>query len=160
MFTVSSCTQWPPAPAGLETEGVPSLPCGLPPTSCSSQQIYYWEADSRNETEKMKVLFLPETAVKLKNLTSHTKYLVSISAFNAAGDGPKSDPRQGHTHEAGRKTVSPFHRPLSAQLLRATAPSSLSSCPMTLRAEESPFLSVPTALCSACPITHIPCRWA
>ncbi|KFO25348.1 Protein sidekick-1 [Fukomys damarensis] len=63
-------------------------------------QIYYWEAGSQNETEKMKVLFLPEPAVKLKNLTSHTKYLVSISAFNAAGDGPKSDPRQGRTHQA------------------------------------------------------------
>ncbi|OBS57847.1 hypothetical protein A6R68_11025 [Neotoma lepida] len=52
---------------------------------CSAQQIYYWEVDSRNETEKLKVLFLPEPVVKIKNLTSHTKYLVSISAFNAAG---------------------------------------------------------------------------
>ncbi|EGV95786.1 Protein sidekick-1 [Cricetulus griseus] len=64
------------------------------------REIYYWEADSRNETEKMKVLFLPEPVVKIKNLTSHTKYQVSISAFNAAGDGPKSDPRQGRTHQA------------------------------------------------------------
>ncbi|PNI35199.1 SDK1 isoform 4 [Pan troglodytes] len=63
-------------------------------------QIYYWEADSQNETEKMKVLFLPEPVVRLKNLTSHTKYLVSISAFNAAGDGPRSDPQQGRTHQA------------------------------------------------------------
>ncbi|XP_027730561.1 protein sidekick-1 isoform X1 [Vombatus ursinus] len=63
-------------------------------------KIYYWEADSQNETENMKVLFLPETVVKLKNLTSHTKYLVSISAFNAAGDGPKSEPRQGRTQQA------------------------------------------------------------
>ncbi|XP_048186046.1 protein sidekick-1 isoform X1 [Perognathus longimembris pacificus] len=63
-------------------------------------KIYYWEADSQNETEKMKVLFLPEPLVKLKNLTSHTKYLVSISAFNAAGDGPKSQPLQGRTHQA------------------------------------------------------------
>ncbi|XP_040607207.1 protein sidekick-1 isoform X3 [Mesocricetus auratus] len=63
-------------------------------------KIYYWEADSRNETEKMKVLFLPEPVVKIKNLTSHTKYLISISAFNAAGDGPKSDPHQGRTHQA------------------------------------------------------------
>ncbi|KAM7142872.1 protein sidekick-1 [Molossus nigricans] len=63
-------------------------------------KIYYWEAGSQNETEKMKVLFLPETTVKLKNLTSHTRYLVSISAFNAAGDGPRSDPRQGRTHQA------------------------------------------------------------
>lgn len=64
--------------------------------------MYYWEADSPNDTEKMKVLFLPETVVKLKNLTSHTQYLVSISAFNAAGDGPRSDPRPGRTLQAGR----------------------------------------------------------
>ncbi|XP_070951518.1 protein sidekick-1 isoform X3 [Macaca nemestrina] len=63
-------------------------------------KIYYWEADSQNDTEKMKVLFLPEPVVRLKNLTSHTEYLVSISAFNAAGDGPRSDPRQGCTHQA------------------------------------------------------------
>nr|XP_053782234.1 protein sidekick-1 isoform X3 [Desmodus rotundus] len=63
-------------------------------------KVYYWEADSPNDTEKMKVLFLPETVVKLKNLTSHTQYLVSISAFNAAGDGPRSDPRPGRTHQA------------------------------------------------------------
>ncbi|XP_032182933.1 protein sidekick-1 isoform X3 [Mustela erminea] len=69
-------------------------------------KVYYWEADSQNETEKMKVLFLPETVLKLKNLTSHTQYLVSISAFNAAGDGPQSDPRQGRTHQAAPGTPS------------------------------------------------------
>ncbi|XP_022356160.1 LOW QUALITY PROTEIN: protein sidekick-1 [Enhydra lutris kenyoni] len=69
-------------------------------------KVYYWEAESQNETEKMKVLFLPETVLKLKNLTSHTQYLVSISAFNAAGDGPQSDPRQGRTHQAAPGTPS------------------------------------------------------
>ncbi|XP_034525631.1 protein sidekick-1 isoform X2 [Ailuropoda melanoleuca] len=69
-------------------------------------KVYYWEAGSQNETEKMKVLFLPETVVKLKNLTSHTQYLVSISAFNAAGDGPQSAPRQGRTHQAAPGTPS------------------------------------------------------
>ncbi|VFV22790.1 Hypothetical predicted protein [Lynx pardinus] len=69
-------------------------------------KVYYWEADSQNETEKMKVLFLPETVLKLKNLTSHTPYRVSISAFNAAGDGPRSDPRQGRTHQAAPGTPS------------------------------------------------------
>lgn len=49
----------------------------------------------------MKVLFLPETTVRLKNLTSHTRYLVCISAFNAAGDGPRSRPSAGRTHQAG-----------------------------------------------------------
>ncbi|KAF6082866.1 sidekick cell adhesion molecule 1 [Phyllostomus discolor] len=63
-------------------------------------KVYYWEADSPNDTEKMKVLFLPETVVRLKNLTSHTQYLLSISAFNAAGDGPRSDPRPGRTLQA------------------------------------------------------------
>ncbi|KAL2298923.1 hypothetical protein Nmel_014533, partial [Mimus melanotis] len=48
----------------------------------------------------VKVLFLPETSVRLKNLTSHTRYLVCISAFNAAGDGPRSSPAQGRTHQA------------------------------------------------------------
>lgn len=83
-----------------ETGRHPSEPPGLQPPL--PQQIYYWEADSQNDTEKMRVLFLPETTAKLKNLTSHTKYLVSISAFNAAGDGPRSAPQPGCTHQAGR----------------------------------------------------------
>ncbi|XP_009073929.1 PREDICTED: protein sidekick-1-like, partial [Acanthisitta chloris] len=62
--------------------------------------IYYWESDTQNDTEKVKVLFLPETTVRLKNLTSHTRYMVCISAFNAAGDGPRSSPSQGKTHQA------------------------------------------------------------
>ncbi|KAK2533702.1 hypothetical protein Q9233_004916 [Columba guinea] len=62
--------------------------------------IYYWESDTQNDTEKVKVLFLPETTVRLKNLTSHTQYMVCISAFNAAGDGPRSSPSQGRTHQA------------------------------------------------------------
>lgn len=57
--------------------------------------------DCQNDTEKVKVLFLPETTVRLKNLTSHTKYLVCVSAFNAAGDGPRSSPKQGRTLQAG-----------------------------------------------------------
>lgn len=70
-------------------------------TSHCFQQIYYWESDVQNDTEKVKVLFLPETTVRLKNLTSHTRYLVCISAFNAAGDGPRSRPSTGRTHQAG-----------------------------------------------------------
>lgn len=85
-----------PPPAG---KGGPAQaacdPCSL--------QIYYWEAGGQNDTEKVKVLSLPETVVKLKNLTSHSRYLVSISAFNAAGDGPRSEPRPGRTHQAGRR---------------------------------------------------------
>ncbi|XDC67877.1 hypothetical protein R6Z07M_019059 [Ovis aries] len=69
-------------------------------------KIYYWEADSQNATEKMRVLFLPETTARLKNLTSHTEYLVSISAFNAAGDGPRSEPQPGCTLQAAPGTPS------------------------------------------------------
>lgn len=60
----------------------------------------------QNDTEKVKVLFLPETTVRLKNLTSHTQYMVCISAFNAAGDGPRSSPSQGRTHQAGTGPMS------------------------------------------------------
>nr|XP_023670687.1 protein sidekick-1 isoform X1 [Paramormyrops kingsleyae]XP_023670688.1 protein sidekick-1 isoform X1 [Paramormyrops kingsleyae] len=63
-------------------------------------KIYYWEKDNQNETEKVKVLFVPETAMRLKNLTSYTSYVVRLSAFNAAGDGPLSEPRRGRTLQA------------------------------------------------------------
>ncbi|ELR62536.1 Protein sidekick-1, partial [Bos mutus] len=94
---------WPPVPRLRRG----ATPLSLPASSLrSSRQIYYWEADSQNDTEKMRVLFLPETTAKLKNLTSHTKYLVSISAFNAAGDGPRSEPQPGCTHQAAPGTPS------------------------------------------------------
>ncbi|KAG7459979.1 hypothetical protein MATL_G00216340 [Megalops atlanticus] len=63
-------------------------------------KIHYWEQDGQNETEKVKILFLPETTIRLKNLTSYTSYLVKLSAFNAAGDGPMSEPRRGRTLQA------------------------------------------------------------
>ncbi|XP_036384090.1 protein sidekick-1 isoform X2 [Megalops cyprinoides] len=63
-------------------------------------KIHYWEKDNQNETEKVKILFVPETTVRLKNLTSYTTYLVKLSAFNAAGDGPLSEPRRGRTLQA------------------------------------------------------------
>ncbi|XP_035260908.1 protein sidekick-1 isoform X3 [Anguilla anguilla] len=63
-------------------------------------KIHYWERDNRNETEKVKILFVPETAVRLKNLTSYSTYLVKLCAFNAAGDGPLSEPRRGRTLQA------------------------------------------------------------
>ncbi|KAJ7315846.1 hypothetical protein JRQ81_002008 [Phrynocephalus forsythii] len=63
-------------------------------------KIYFWEAQRQNETEKVKTLFLPENGVKLKNLTGYTAYLVTILAFNAAGDGPRSPPIRGRTQQA------------------------------------------------------------
>lgn len=64
-------------------------------------QIYFWEAQRRNLTERVKTLFLAENGVKLKNLTSYTTYMVSVAAFNAAGDGPRSPPTRGQTQQAG-----------------------------------------------------------
>ncbi|KAL4624411.1 protein sidekick-1-like [Arapaima gigas] len=69
-------------------------------------KIYYWEKDNQNETEKVKILFLPETSVRLKNLTSYTSYMVRLLAFNAAGDGPLSEPRRGRTLQAAPSLAS------------------------------------------------------
>ncbi|RXN16122.1 sidekick-1-like isoform X2 [Labeo rohita] len=56
--------------------------------------------DNQNDTERVKILFRPETNMRLKNLTSYTYYMVKLSAFNAAGDGPFSEPRRGRTLQA------------------------------------------------------------
>ncbi|KAG8564832.1 hypothetical protein GDO81_012588 [Engystomops pustulosus] len=63
-------------------------------------KIYYWEAARANETQKIRTLFLPESGVKIKNLTGYTTYLISVAAFNTAGDGPRSHPIRGQTQQA------------------------------------------------------------
>uniref|UniRef100_G1SEF4 Sidekick cell adhesion molecule 2 n=1 Tax=Oryctolagus cuniculus TaxID=9986 RepID=G1SEF4_RABIT len=63
-------------------------------------KIYFWEAERRNLTERVKTLFLAENSIKLKNLTGYTAYMVSVAAFNAAGDGPQSAPARGQTQQA------------------------------------------------------------
>ncbi|KAM7334538.1 hypothetical protein ACRRTK_007858 [Alexandromys fortis] len=63
-------------------------------------KIYFWEVQRRNLTERVKTLFLAENSVKLKNLTGYTAYMVSVAAFNAAGDGPRSTPTRGQTQQA------------------------------------------------------------
>ncbi|XP_073323462.1 protein sidekick-1 [Pagrus major] len=60
-------------------------------------KIHYWEREKQNQTEKVKVIFVPDTRVHLTNLTSYTPYLVTLTAFNTAGDGPPSDPRGART---------------------------------------------------------------
>ncbi|KAM7394528.1 hypothetical protein PAMP_021325 [Pampus punctatissimus] len=60
-------------------------------------KIHYWERDKQNQSEKVKVIFVPDTRVHLTNLTSYTPYLVTLTAFNTAGDGPASDPRGART---------------------------------------------------------------
>lgn len=66
-------------------------------------QIHYWERDKQNQSEKVKVIFVPDTRVHLTNLTSYTPYLVTLTAFNTAGDGPPSDPRGSRTLQSGRE---------------------------------------------------------
>ncbi|RXM29017.1 Protein sidekick-1 [Acipenser ruthenus] len=80
--------QWDPPPVETQNGNI------------QGYKIYYWETGNHNETEKLKILFLPEATVRLKNLTSYTSYSVKISAFNAAGDGPQSESRWGRTHQA------------------------------------------------------------
>ncbi|XP_076004254.1 protein sidekick-1-like isoform X2 [Genypterus blacodes] len=60
-------------------------------------KIHYWERDKQNQSEKVKMIFVPDTRVRLTNLTSYTPYLATLSAFNTAGDGPPSDPRGART---------------------------------------------------------------
>ncbi|XP_037546465.1 protein sidekick-1 [Nematolebias whitei] len=60
-------------------------------------KIHYWENDKQNQTEKVKVIFVPDTRVHLTNLSSYSSYLVTLTAFNTAGDGPPSDPRGART---------------------------------------------------------------
>ncbi|KAJ7422467.1 Protein sidekick-2 [Willisornis vidua] len=63
-------------------------------------KIHFWETQRQNESARVKTLFLPENGVKLKNLTGYTSYWVSVAAFNAAGDGPRSPPVKARTQQA------------------------------------------------------------
>ncbi|XP_061160026.1 protein sidekick-2-like isoform X2 [Syngnathus typhle] len=72
-------------------------------------KIYFWEFPLQNETERLRTLFVPELGVKLKNLTGYTTYMVSVAAFNAAGDGPRSLPTRGRTQQAAPGPPSFIH---------------------------------------------------
>uniref|UniRef100_A0A8C1ZRP7 Sidekick cell adhesion molecule 2a n=1 Tax=Cyprinus carpio TaxID=7962 RepID=A0A8C1ZRP7_CYPCA len=72
-------------------------------------KIYYWEFQLQNETERLRTLFLPELSVKLKNLTGYTTYMISVAAFNAAGDSPRSLPTRGRTQQAAPSAPSFIH---------------------------------------------------
>ncbi|CAG06587.1 unnamed protein product, partial [Tetraodon nigroviridis] len=58
-------------------------------------KVYFWEFQRKNETERLRTLFMPEGGVKLKNLTGYTTYMISVAPFNAAGDGPRSRRQEG-----------------------------------------------------------------
>lgn len=95
-------------------------------------QIHFWEAQRQNESARVKTLFLPETGVKLKNLTGYTSYWVSIAAFNAAGDGPRSTPVTARTQQAGGAMAQLHGAVLGADAVLGGSPGALSSlCPST-----------------------------
>lgn len=75
----------------------------FPLTRALPFQVHYWERDKQNQTEKVKVIFVPHTRVHLTNLTSYAPYLVTLTAFNTAGDGPPSDPRGARTLPSGQE---------------------------------------------------------
>uniref|UniRef100_A0A8C8D0G2 Sidekick cell adhesion molecule 2a n=1 Tax=Oncorhynchus tshawytscha TaxID=74940 RepID=A0A8C8D0G2_ONCTS len=72
-------------------------------------KIYFWEFQLQNETERLRTMFLPELGVKIKNLTGYTTYMISVAAFNAAGDGPRSPPTRGRTQQAAPSRPSFLH---------------------------------------------------
>ncbi|XP_077482047.1 protein sidekick-2 isoform X1 [Stigmatopora argus] len=72
-------------------------------------KVYFWESQRKNETERLRTLFMPEGGVKLKNLTGYTGYMISVAPFNAAGDGPRSPAIRGRTQQAAPSAPSFIH---------------------------------------------------
>ncbi|KAK2820619.1 hypothetical protein Q5P01_023578, partial [Channa striata] len=72
-------------------------------------KVYFWEYQRKNDTERLRTLFMPEGGVKLKNLTGYTTYMISVAPFNAAGDGPRSPPTRGRTQQAAPSAPSFIH---------------------------------------------------
>uniref|UniRef100_A0A8K9X4X7 Sidekick cell adhesion molecule 1a n=1 Tax=Oncorhynchus mykiss TaxID=8022 RepID=A0A8K9X4X7_ONCMY len=109
----SNCVYLSPAPS-LPPQSIRVVPVSptvlevtwdLPPLHTQNgliqgYKIHYWQGDRQNETEKVTVVFVPDTRVRLVNLTCYTSYLVTLSAFNVAGDGPPSEPRGAKTLQA------------------------------------------------------------
>ncbi|KAM8822027.1 protein sidekick-1-like [Synchiropus picturatus] len=60
-------------------------------------KLHYWQKNRQNQTEKVRLVLVPDTRVQLTNLSSYTSYLLTLSAFNTAGDGPPSEPRGART---------------------------------------------------------------
>ena len=65
-------------------------------------QVHYWQREQQNQTEKVQVVFVPETSLRLGNLTSYTAHLLTLTAFTKAGDGPASEPQGARTLQTGR----------------------------------------------------------
>uniref|UniRef100_A0A8C4ZYE7 Sidekick cell adhesion molecule 1 n=1 Tax=Gadus morhua TaxID=8049 RepID=A0A8C4ZYE7_GADMO len=71
-------------------------------------KIHYWERERQNETDKVTVVFVPDTSARLANLTSYTHYMLTLTAFNTAGDGPPSEPRGARTQQSAAPSPPAF----------------------------------------------------
>ncbi|KAM6897209.1 protein sidekick-2 [Xenentodon cancila] len=106
----------PPQTVAIQTATATQLDVTWDPPPVDAQngdiqgyKIYFWEFQRKNETERLRTLFMPEGGVKLKNLTGYTTYMISVAAFNAAGDGPRSPPTRGRTQQAAPSAPSSVH---------------------------------------------------
>uniref|UniRef100_UPI00358F1309 protein sidekick-2-like n=1 Tax=Myxine glutinosa TaxID=7769 RepID=UPI00358F1309 len=75
------------------------------------EAVFYKTAPKHdgNESERIRVLYLPETSVRLKGLEGFTRYSVRIIAYNTAGLGPSSSIATGRTLPAAPSAPSFIH---------------------------------------------------
>ncbi|XP_008312564.1 protein sidekick-2 isoform X2 [Cynoglossus semilaevis] len=106
----------PPQNVAIQTATATQLDVTWDPPPANAQngdiqgyKVYFWEFQRKNETERLRTLFMPERGVKLKNLTGYTTYMISVAPFNAAGDGPRSQPTRGRTQQAAPSVPSFIH---------------------------------------------------
>ncbi|XP_051926661.1 protein sidekick-2 isoform X2 [Hippocampus zosterae] len=106
----------PPQNVAVQSASATQLDVTWDPPPISAQngdiqgyKVYFWEAQRKNETERLRTLFMPEGSVKLKNLTGYTSYMISVAPFNAAGDGPRSPAIRGRTQQAAPSAPSFIH---------------------------------------------------
>ncbi|XP_078723352.1 LOW QUALITY PROTEIN: protein sidekick-2-like [Lampetra fluviatilis] len=82
---------WDPPPAGAHNGII------------QGYKVYYSDAGRREAggaaaaPESARTLFLPETSVRLRNLTGYTAYAVAVCAYNSAGEGPRAGPVTART---------------------------------------------------------------
>uniref|UniRef100_UPI00358E061C protein sidekick-1-like n=1 Tax=Myxine glutinosa TaxID=7769 RepID=UPI00358E061C len=108
------------APRNVKVEGTSSSQLQVtwspPPASSHTgdlqgYKVFYKTAPKHdgNESERIRVLYLPETSVRLKGLEGFTRYSVRIIAYNTAGQGPSSSIATGRTLPAAPSAPSFIH---------------------------------------------------
>ncbi|KAJ3614352.1 hypothetical protein NHX12_017926, partial [Muraenolepis orangiensis] len=61
----------------------------------AGSSYYYWEQQHQTDKE-----FVLDTSAVLANLSGYTHYMLTLTAFNMAGDGPPSEPRGARTQQS------------------------------------------------------------